>query len=351
MHSTTQDPVIWTKEPVYWDSPLGNLDRTHVGETLRGPLQEGFHSDSQRGFPITVHGQTTLPAPVEGIIPRAVPIAHCTAVRAPLRSVVSINLVERDLKHHSIRAEELPEPCIRNPIDFPVSFFVKQLLPPPEVFKLLDSDRRIISAGEAHDFPGYLTAPRLNEVPLLAFKPPQVFLGFFRALISMGLELSPPLKIPPLPQGNIPAEVELPHNHGGLSIEDGYGGESRGADINSYYKSPIIPWFRKFFFKNHGDSTIFEESDAAETPSIGKEGIEPLGLIIKFNRDYKGLAGGVGDFKAGVASLGFNEPEPSLIKPDGAFPESTVYRVSPSPSILAGFLHNIAGEEGGPAYA
>jgi len=67
MHSTRTNLVIETQKSVYRDSRPGNLDKINVSETLRSPLQDRFHSDSQRGFPVAVHDLLAFPAFVDGV--------------------------------------------------------------------------------------------------------------------------------------------------------------------------------------------------------------------------------------------------------------------------------------------
>ena len=349
MHRTTQTNRIWTNEPVYWDSRVGNLDKTRFGEPLRSPLQHGFYGDSKRGFSIAVHDHTTPLASVQSVVSRVVSIVHCTAVRTPLRSVVSINKLKGDAKLFTVRTEKLSKLGKRNAINLLIGLPAKPASPSSNA-ELFNGNRGTIRLGKVNDFLDNLTASDLDKISLLVFKPLEIFLGFSRAVIGMSLKFASSLKVFSLPLGDIPTKVELLDHFRSLSIKDGNGCKRRRANIDANDKSSVIRWLGKVFFKDNGNSSISQEGDVLKIPSTFKEGIKSFKLIIEPNRNHKTLSGGIGDFKTRIAPPGFNEIEPSLVEPDGASSEIAVDSLSLSPDILTGFLDDIGRQEGGLAY-
>ncbi len=349
LHSKTRTNRIWTKEPIYRDSSLGNLDKTRVGETLRCPLQDGFYSDSQRSFPITVHEHTTPLASVQSVVSRVVSIVHCTAMRTPLRGVISVNKLKRYAKLLAVRAKKLSESSIRNAINLLINFLTELVFPSPNA-EFFNGNGGLIRLGKVHDFFGDLTASGLDKISLLMFKPFEIFLSLARAFVGMGLKLTSSFKISSLSLGNIPAKVELFDHLRCLGVKDSNGCESRRANIDSNDKSSAIGWIRKFFFKDGGNFSIMQKGYVVEIPSIIEEGIKSFKLIIESNRDHKGFVRRISNLKTRITSFRFDESKPPLVESNGTSLKVAVDSLSFSPNIFSGFLNNVRGQKGGLTY-
>jgi len=348
MHSTTQIPFIWTNEQVYSYSPPGNLDKTRVGETLRCPLQERFYSDSQRGFSITVHNHTTLLTPIQGIVSRIVSAIHCTAVWTPLRSVVSINFLKRNSVFKTVTLKKISELCVRNSVNLLSSILSNFTFcsPKPEFF---NGDRSIIFKSKIHNHLSNLPASCLNKVSLFAFKSSKVFLGLFRAFISMMLEFTSSLLILSLPNSYISAKVKLFNHLRCLAVENRYSSKSSRTNINPHNIPSIVNWFRVFLFNRNSNLAVKQTNRFGFPPTL-KEIFESIVSIITLDRNYKALARRISYSKARCASFSFKELKPSFVKSDGASLKSFLNSLSFSPNILTGFLNNVRWKEGGFAY-
>lgn len=297
MHCTTRTSRIWTNKPVYWDSHVGNLDKTRFGEPLRCPLQHRLDGDGQRCLSVAVHDHTAPLASIQGIVSRVMSVVHCTAMRTPLGSVASVNNLKRYAKLLAIRFKKFSELGVRNMVNPPVSLFARLVFLSSNT-KLFNGNRGAIRLGKVHDFFGDLAASGLDKVSLLVLKPHEIFLGLARAVISMALKLASPLKVSPLPLGNLSAEVELFDHFGGLSIKNGNGCKGGRANIDTNDKPSIVRWFRKSPFKDDSGLPLFQEGDVFKTPSTIKEGVKSLKLPVESKGDYKTLPRGVCDSKA-----------------------------------------------------
>ena len=349
LHSKTRTIRIWTNKPVYWDSRVGNLGKTRFGEVLRCPLQHGFNSDSQRGFSVAVHNHTTLLTLVQSVVSSMVSFIHCTAMRTPLRSVVSVNKLKRDTELFTIRSKKLSKASVRDFVDFPVSLFVEPVFSASKT-QFFNSNRGIVRLGEIHDFLGNLTASGLDKISLFMSKFVKIFLSFSRAFISVASKFFSPFKIFSLFLCYVSSKVKLPLHFRSLRVEDCYGGERGRPYIYTNNKSSVILWLRKLFFKNNHNSTTTQKRDVTKTPSLIKEGVEPFKLIVKFNGNRKGLVRRIGNLKTWVSSFRSNQFEPSFVKSNGTSLKFIFNRSSLSPNVFSSLLNDVGGQKGGFTY-
>lgn len=352
LHSNVgQTNCIWTHEPVYRDSPVGNLGKIRNSEFVILPLQQRFHSNSEGCLSIAVHNLTAYLAFIQGIVPRVVPIIDCTAGRTPLGSMVSINFFERDTKHFSIRKKEFLELAIRNPVDFSIGIFSESSSFDSDILEFLNRYGCIISLGKIDNLLGNLTAPCLNKIELFMFKFSKALLCFPRTIISKALEFGFSFKIFSLSLSDIPSKVKLFDYSRSLDVKDRNSGESGTANINSKNIFLIDFWMGESLFKSNRDSAVFQKGDSIKQPAVIKERFEPLELPVHSNRDEQFLLRGVSDAEDGIISLGRSELEPSLVQSNGAVPKPIPEFFSALPNILSGFLDNITWEKRGLAYA
>jgi len=316
---------------------------------LRCPLQHGFNSDGKRSFSVTIHDHTTSLTLVKSIVSKVMSVVHCTAVRTPLGGMVGINDLKRNARLLTIRFKETSKLSIGNQNDLPISLFAKPAELSSEA-KLFNGNGGTIRLGKVHNFLGNLTASCLDIISLLVLNFFEVFLGFSRAFIGMGLKFPLSLHISSLFFGNIRAKVKLFDRLRGLGIKDGNSCKGGGADINSNNKPSIVQGHRKYFFENDGNPSIMQEGDVFIVPSFTQEGFKSRELSIESDVNYKRFARGISDLKTRIASLRCNEFEPSLIKPDGAPLKNRVDRLSLSPDIFSGFLYDVGGQKGGLTY-
>jgi len=346
LHSKSRTIRIWTNKPVYWDSRVGNLDKTRLGEVLRCPLQHGFNSDSQRGFSVAVHKHTTLLTFVQSVVSRLMSIVHCTAVWTPLRSVVSVNNLKRDTVLFTIRAKKLPKAGIRDSVDFPVSLFVKFVFSPFNA-KLFNGDGDIIRLSKVQNFFDNLPASCFHKIFLFMFKPLKIFLGFSKAFIGVALKFPSAFKIFSLFLCYVPSKVKLLFHFRSLSVKDGYGGKGGRANIDTNNKPSTVHWVRKLFFKNNSNLSIPQEGDIFETPSIFKKGVKTVKLIVESNRNYKKLVRRISDFKTWIVSFRYNQFEPSFVNSNRTPLKTIINCLSPSPNVFSSFLNDVRGQKGG----
>ena len=340
LHSKTRTTYIWTNKPVYRDFCVGNLVKPRVGETLRCPLQHRFYSDSKRGFPIAVHDHTTLSASVQSVVFRVVSVIHCTAMWTPLRSVVSVNNLKRDTELFAVRSEKLSKLCIRNVVNLFVSFFAKLVFSSSNT-KLFDGDRRIILFGKIYNFFCNLPASSLDKISLLVLKSLEIFLSLARALISMTLKFAFSFKISSLLFGNVFAKIELFGDFRRFGVKKGNCCKSGGADVYTNDKTSIVCWFRKFFFKDDSNLSVPLKGNVAEIPSIAKERVESLMLIVKFNRNCKALTRRISNLETWISSFRLNRFEQSFIESNGTPLKSIFNGLSLSPNVFSCFLDDI----------
>jgi hypothetical protein len=103
-----------SKEPVYWDSPTGNLDRIRMG-IRTGPLQQGFDGHSQTCFSIRVHDLVAFLASEKGIVLSIVSILRdSTVARTSFGRVIWINPVQRNAVVKTTGFEDPSENVRRN---------------------------------------------------------------------------------------------------------------------------------------------------------------------------------------------------------------------------------------------
>jgi hypothetical protein len=107
-----------TEEPVYWDSPAGNLDRIRMGIRI-DPLQQGFDGDGETRFPVRVHDEAAFFAPEQSVVLASVSVLRdCTAARAPLGRMVGINSAQRNTVVETSGFKNSSENIRRNRQDF-----------------------------------------------------------------------------------------------------------------------------------------------------------------------------------------------------------------------------------------
>jgi len=354
MHSTNINTVIGTQKCVYTHSCLGNLDRTQIGEIVRFvPLQDRFYSNSQRGFPVAVHSLTTQPTFIDGIVFSSVPPIDCTAVGTPFRSVVSINLIKRDLEHLRVGFKKPYKPTIRNPANFLVGFFVKLPLPPSNIFQFLNRNVGVIGFSKIYDFFSNLTTSCLNKIKLLMSDSFKTLSCPMRAIVSETFKIISSSCKSLLLYGNIFAKIELLNNFRSRGIENSNTGEGRRTNIDPNNTPLIYFCFGELFFKNNGNPTVLENGNIVKKPSILYKSVKSSELLIGFNRNHNVFSGGISNFKTRVSPFRFNVFKPSLVKTDGTSGKmlSVVQNVfSVFPNIFPCFLNNIRGQEGGFTY-
>lgn len=341
---------IWTQEPVYQDSSLGNLDRTQVGEIVSFPLQDRFNSDGKARFSVTVYSHTTLLAFIQCIISRLMSIIHCTAVRTPFRSVVSINLIKGDLKHFAIRFKEFFEFSIRYSINLSVGFFVKLSFSAFQILQFFNRNISIIRLSKINNFFGNLTASCLNKIELFMLKPFKTLLRPTRTFVSKALKMCSSFKISSLHFSNIFSKINLFDNFGSLDIKDSYRSKDRRTYIHTDNIFLVNFWFDKSFFKNNRYSTIFQKRNIMKNPFIIKKESKSFKLSVGFDRNYKRFIRRIGNLKTRISSFRVDVFEPSFIKTNRSILKSVFYCLSLSPNIFSGFLNNIRWQKGGFSY-
>jgi len=357
LHSNFRINVIGTQKSVYWGSGLGNLDRTQNSEFVSLiPLQDRFYSDSQRGFPIAIHNQTTL-AFIQSIVSRMMPVIQCTAFMAPFRSVISINFIKRYLKHLAIRFKKFLELSIRNSIDFSISFLVKISSFASKILQFLNRNVSIIKFGKTNDFFSNLATSSFDKIKLFMFKPFKMLFRSMRTFISKTQKSCSFFQISSLPYCNITTKIKLFNNLRSFNVKNSSRSKSRRSYINTNNISLVDFLFLEFLFKNNRNSTIFQNRNVVKYPSILKKRIKSLKLFIGSYRNNKVFLRSICNFEARVSSFGLNKSKPSLVKANrtvidfkAIVKSITFYVFSTFPNVFSCFLNYITWQERGLSY-
>ena len=157
LHRNGTTNGIWTNEVVYKNLSSGKSEDFLVERV--SSLQEGFDSDSQRGFPVRIDDLTTL-FTFEQRIVRAVPFSQSTAVAAPFTCMVGINNVQADIVVEASLLKNLPELIKRNAHNS----FVEPSSLGFGSFKLLDGNVGTKPICDFDDFPDDLTEIGLDKI-------------------------------------------------------------------------------------------------------------------------------------------------------------------------------------------
>jgi len=165
VHRTQINNIIRTHECGYGHSPLGNLDRNIWFKDMPIPLQEGFYSDSQRGFSITVYRLTTVLAFEQGIV-GTVSVSQSTAMATPFTRMPTINNVQADVVVKTPLFKDTFKQIKWNTHNSSVEPFAFNLKP----FQVFNSDFSVESIGDSNYFSDYLSKVCLNEVLFLVFE-------------------------------------------------------------------------------------------------------------------------------------------------------------------------------------
>jgi len=357
LHSSSITNRIWTQEPVYRDSHLGNLGKTRIVEMRISPLQDGFDGNCQTCLSVAIDNHTTSPAGEQSIVSFAVSVPYCTAVRAPLGSVVSVNFMQEDRGLLGVGIEELEETVVWNPVNLLPSVFSNLTVFSSTDAQLLNRNGSIIGLGEAHDFLCNLSASGLNKVSLIVLEPFEGLLRTVRASIGKILEFASSFGKSGLSNRNVPSEVKLLADLAGNGIENGYSRKSGRTHIRPDNKSFVFGWLGKFLFQHNGNPSVFEQGNIVENPAVGEEGMESSKLVISSNWYHNRFSWGIRNLETGIPTIGLNISKPSLVEPDGAISNIDSGIVIPFenglefPSVFSCFFDNIRGKIGGISYA
>ncbi len=350
MHSTTENPVIWTEELVYSDSSSGKLGKQfRISEILkRFPHQSRFDSNSQRGFPITINNHTTPAAFINNIVIGRVSFIKCTASGTPLRSVISINWLKRNFISKAITFNKLSESSIRNTVNLSISLFIHSMFSTTNT-ELFNSDRSVVFSSKCYNFPSNLSASGINKIYLFMFKFSQVFLSLIRTFVSMTSKLCNSSFILSLPVRNVSAKIKL-FNHSGFSGSiNCYSSEIGRANINPYNISFVIRNFGIFFFNTNSNLSI-KKGNSFNVPASFKLLFKSVIAPINSYRNNKSLIWRIGNFKRRCSSVCCEVFEPSSVEPDRTAGKSLFDSFSFCPNIFTSFFNNIRGKKGGFTY-
>jgi hypothetical protein len=160
VHRTQITNDIWTQEFVYRNSLTGKSEDFLVERV--SSLQQGFDSDSQRGFPIAIHDLTTFFAFEQGIV-GTVSVPNSTAVRTPFGSVPTIDYAQSNVVIEAPLLKNLSELIKRNTHNGSVEPFAFGL----ESLKLLDGNIGVESGSDFNNFSDNLTEICFDKISFL----------------------------------------------------------------------------------------------------------------------------------------------------------------------------------------
>jgi hypothetical protein len=150
-----------TEEPVYWDSPPGNLNRIRMGIRIDS-LQKGFDGHGQTRFPVSVHNQTAFFATEQRVVLRMSILRDCTATRTPFGRVIGIQPVQRNIIVKTSRLENSSEKIQGDRQHLHVELSPLGLKPA----QLLDGDVSIELSRQENYFSDHLPDVGIDEIPL-----------------------------------------------------------------------------------------------------------------------------------------------------------------------------------------
>ena len=207
MYNTQTKIVTWTQKPVYWDLPIGKLERSRLVESmLFVPHQQGFNCDSQTGFTVAVHNLTTdtLEKTVVATMPT---FSHSTAAATPLRGMVGINNIECDILVETPCFEVHPELIEWDTKNLTIELLTLRVEP----FEVFNADVGIVLQSEIGDVTDNLTDTIPDEVPFVMFGEPE-FLPSIFTCHSDGLQSCSMSHAASSPTPNILPIIELFEN-------------------------------------------------------------------------------------------------------------------------------------------
>ncbi|MEM3841595.1 MAG: hypothetical protein QXN59_02805 [Candidatus Micrarchaeaceae archaeon] len=185
LHSNIgQNSFIWTKEPVYKGSPIGNLDGFMASNIIL--LQKGFQSNILACSPVGVDYNSAFLESEQGIVSTAMSLSNSTAVKAgtELACMPCINNAQHNAFAKIPMLGALPKSKERNSHNFTIGSLAFRI----ETFKILDGDIGIIMKGHFCNISNNLAYSVLDKVMLVSFGPLKCLLGIFAPTISITLQ-------------------------------------------------------------------------------------------------------------------------------------------------------------------
>jgi hypothetical protein len=207
MYNTQTKIVTWTQKPVYWDLPIGKLERSRLVESmLFVPHQQGFNCDSKARLTVAIHSLPTI-ALEQTVVATMPTLSHSTAVTTPLRGMVGINNIECDILVEAPCFEVHPELVKGDTQNLTVELLALSVEP----FEVFDTDVGIVLQSEVGDVTDNLTNTVLDKVPLVMLGEPE-FLPSILACHSDGLQSCSVSHASSSPSPNILPIIELFEN-------------------------------------------------------------------------------------------------------------------------------------------
>jgi len=268
VHRTQINNRIRTHELGYVSSPLGKLDKSIIWFKDMLPLQEGFYSDSQRGFSITVYRLTTVFAFEQGIV-GAVSLSQSTAMATPFTRMPTINNVQADVVVKTPLFKDMSKQIKWNTHNSSVEPFAFNLKP----FQVFNSDFSVESIGDSNYFSGYLPEICLNEIFFSVFEFGK-FLGSLEKL-KLGSSCHNPLS----PGPDMPSQICLIEN---LALRR----ENADSEIFSIDVYSQNVFSRRNFLSARKISyyfQIFGQSESLANPTVTDECLESLIVSVLSN--------------------------------------------------------------------
>jgi len=270
VHRTQTTKRIWTNEVVYRTSPLGNLGRNIWIGDMSVPLQEGFDSDNQTGFPVGIDNLTTFTFE-QGVV-GTVSVSQSTAVATPFGSMPTIYNVQLDVVIKASLLKNLPELIKRNPHNN----FVKPSAFGFESLKLLDGNISIEPNSKFDNLSDHLTKIGLDKIPFIIFNP-------FKFPNSIqGLKLCPSFHYLLSLNPDLLSKISLIEDFS--FWRDYTDSKMLGIDINS--KNILSFWNILFLRKISNNLQLFGQTKGFTNPTIFNQTLESL--IIPILPDWNG---------------------------------------------------------------
>lgn len=290
--------IIGTQKSVYGDLSAGKLEEVSSVRTMLFPHQQGFDSDSQRGFPVAIDYLPTL-AFEQGVV-IGMPFSQSTAVATPFARMVGINNFKYNLLVKASGFKQLLKRIERNAHDFLVEAFSFS----GKSFEVFNRNTSIKLQSHIGDIPDNFAKPVCNKVMFPCFDFFKASFGSLASFVRKRLQFFFSFKNLFSLNPDILSKVGLLQNFS-FRRENG---NSKALAINVYSKNILSFWQFGFFFGKIGnDLPVSSKPIGFAFPPIRKQTLESLKVPVFLDWNRQAFSGIHSKFdkKVGFGFKGF----------------------------------------------
>gem|GEM_PF-4109389 len=272
----TQTNIIWTHEPVYRDSPIGNLEGFMVSNML--PLQQGFQCNILTCMSVGIDYNSAFLTSEQGIVSTVVSLPNSTAVGTELTCMPSINSIEPYVFIKASLLENLFKSIERNMHNFTVEPFAFRTKP----MKIFYRNICIISQSHIRNISYNFANPILNKVVLFSLKSSKSLLSIFTSLICIRLKFRFAFKNMFPFNPDILSKIILMQNFSVRrqhSHSKAFAINVNSENIRSHMSSDI------FFRKVRNNLQVWGKPIRLASPAVFEKAFIPLPIAVLFDRN------------------------------------------------------------------